>query len=174
MRAGNPWGIRAPDAHWTRGQFPPASCFRAGTIDLLPWQTRSRDAHRETGCAASRVLCAHFEPSRLWTGPSPGPEGCTRGCRVLTLVAVQAVGLFIGTFAFSSPFQDPTTSVQSINAIHDILRGLARRELAELCPTSPWARTRRGDPATAPARTGRRRSARGGRAARRIRRSGSR
>jgi uncharacterized membrane protein len=39
-----------------------------------------------------------------------------------------AVGLFIGTFAYSSPFQDPTTSVQSINAIHDILRGLARRE----------------------------------------------
>jgi uncharacterized membrane protein len=29
---------------------------------------------------------------------------------------------------YSSPFQDPTTSVQSINAIHDILRGLARRE----------------------------------------------
>ena len=29
---------------------------------------------------------------------------------------------------YSSPFQDPTTSVQSINAIHDILRRLARRE----------------------------------------------
>src|SRR3954449_10010488 len=29
---------------------------------------------------------------------------------------------------YSSPFQDPTTSVQSIDAIHDILRGLARRE----------------------------------------------
>ena len=29
---------------------------------------------------------------------------------------------------YSSPFQDPTTSVQSINAIHDILRGLAQRE----------------------------------------------
>jgi uncharacterized membrane protein len=29
---------------------------------------------------------------------------------------------------YSSPFQDPTTSVQAINAIHDILRGLARRE----------------------------------------------
>src|SRR5213076_2785204 len=27
-----------------------------------------------------------------------------------------------------SPFQDPTTSVQSINGINDILRGLARRE----------------------------------------------
>jgi uncharacterized membrane protein len=29
---------------------------------------------------------------------------------------------------YSSPFQDPTTSVQSINAIHDILRRLAQRE----------------------------------------------
>src|SRR3954447_13180310 len=29
---------------------------------------------------------------------------------------------------YSSPFQDPSTSVQSINAIHDILRRLARRE----------------------------------------------
>jgi uncharacterized membrane protein len=29
---------------------------------------------------------------------------------------------------YSSPFQDPTTCVQSINAIHDILRRLARRE----------------------------------------------
>src|SRR4051812_44510695 len=29
---------------------------------------------------------------------------------------------------YSSPFQDPTTSVQAINAIHDILRRLARRE----------------------------------------------
>jgi uncharacterized membrane protein len=29
---------------------------------------------------------------------------------------------------YSSPFQDPTTSVQAINAIHDILRQLARRE----------------------------------------------
>ena len=29
---------------------------------------------------------------------------------------------------YSSPFQDPTTSVQSINAIHDILRQLAPRE----------------------------------------------
>jgi uncharacterized membrane protein len=29
---------------------------------------------------------------------------------------------------YSSPFQDPTTSVQSIDAIHDILRRLARRE----------------------------------------------
>jgi uncharacterized membrane protein len=29
---------------------------------------------------------------------------------------------------YSSPFQDPTTSVQSINAIHDILRRLARRD----------------------------------------------
>src|SRR4029078_9498819 len=29
---------------------------------------------------------------------------------------------------YSSPFQDPTTSVQSINAIHDILRRLARRQ----------------------------------------------
>jgi uncharacterized membrane protein len=29
---------------------------------------------------------------------------------------------------YSSPFQDPTTTVQSINAIHDILRRLAQRE----------------------------------------------
>jgi uncharacterized membrane protein len=29
---------------------------------------------------------------------------------------------------YSSPFQDPTTCVQSINAIHDILRRLAQRE----------------------------------------------
>jgi uncharacterized membrane protein len=29
---------------------------------------------------------------------------------------------------YSSPFQDPTTCVQSINAIHDILRRLVRRE----------------------------------------------
>jgi uncharacterized membrane protein len=30
---------------------------------------------------------------------------------------------------YSSPFQDPTTSVQAINAIHDVLRRLAVREL---------------------------------------------
>ena len=30
---------------------------------------------------------------------------------------------------YSSPFQDPTTCVQSINAIHDILRRLAQREV---------------------------------------------
>jgi uncharacterized membrane protein len=30
---------------------------------------------------------------------------------------------------YSGPFQDPTTSVQSINAIHDVLRRLARREV---------------------------------------------
>ncbi len=29
---------------------------------------------------------------------------------------------------YSSPFQDPTTSVQAINAIHDVLRRLAVRE----------------------------------------------
>jgi uncharacterized membrane protein len=29
---------------------------------------------------------------------------------------------------YSSPFQDPTTSVQAINAIHDILRRLVQRE----------------------------------------------
>jgi uncharacterized membrane protein len=42
------------------------------------------------------------------------------GLRKLVDVALRSIS--------SSPFQDPTTSVQSINAIHDILRGLARRE----------------------------------------------
>jgi uncharacterized membrane protein len=42
------------------------------------------------------------------------------GLRKLVNVAARSI--------YSSPFQDPTTSVQSINAIHDILRGLARRE----------------------------------------------
>ena len=42
------------------------------------------------------------------------------GLRKLVDVATRSI--------YSSPFQDPTTSVQSINAIHDILRGLARRE----------------------------------------------
>jgi uncharacterized membrane protein len=42
------------------------------------------------------------------------------GVRKLVDVATRSI--------YSSPFQDPTTSVQSINAIHDILRRLARRE----------------------------------------------
>ncbi len=42
------------------------------------------------------------------------------GLRKLIDVAARSI--------YSSPFQDPTTSVQSINAIHDILRRLARRE----------------------------------------------
>ena len=42
------------------------------------------------------------------------------GLRKLVDVATRSI--------YSSPFQDPTTSVQSINAIHDILRGLAPRE----------------------------------------------
>jgi uncharacterized membrane protein len=42
------------------------------------------------------------------------------GLRKLVDVAIRSI--------YSSPFQDPTTSVQSINAIHDILRRLARRE----------------------------------------------
>ena len=29
---------------------------------------------------------------------------------------------------YSGPFQDPTTAVQAINAIHDVLRRLAVRE----------------------------------------------
>ena len=43
------------------------------------------------------------------------------GLRKLVDVAMRSI--------YSSPFQDPTTSVQAINAIHDILRRLARREL---------------------------------------------
>jgi uncharacterized membrane protein len=42
------------------------------------------------------------------------------GVRKLVDVATRSI--------YSGPFQDPTTSVQSINAIHDILRRLARRE----------------------------------------------
>ena len=42
------------------------------------------------------------------------------GLRKLVDVATRSI--------YSSPFQDPTTSVQSIHGIHDILRGLARRE----------------------------------------------
>jgi uncharacterized membrane protein len=42
------------------------------------------------------------------------------GVRKLVDVAIRSI--------YSSPFQDPTTSVQSINAMHDILRRLARRE----------------------------------------------
>jgi uncharacterized membrane protein len=42
------------------------------------------------------------------------------GLRKLVDVATRSI--------YSSPFQDPTTSVQSINAIHDILRRLAPRE----------------------------------------------
>jgi uncharacterized membrane protein len=42
------------------------------------------------------------------------------GLRKLVDVAARSI--------YSSPFQDPTTSVQSVNAIHDILRRLARRE----------------------------------------------
>ena len=42
------------------------------------------------------------------------------GLRKLVDVATRSI--------YSSPFQDPTTSVQSINALHDILRRLARRE----------------------------------------------
>ena len=43
------------------------------------------------------------------------------GLRKLVDVATRSI--------YSSPFQDPTTSVQSIDAIHDILRRLARREV---------------------------------------------
>src|SRR4051795_11374264 len=42
------------------------------------------------------------------------------GLRKLVDVATRSI--------YSSPFQDPTTTVQSINAIHDILRRLAQRE----------------------------------------------
>ena len=42
------------------------------------------------------------------------------GLRKLVDVAARSI--------YSSPFQDPTTTVESINAIHDILRRLARRE----------------------------------------------
>jgi uncharacterized membrane protein len=42
------------------------------------------------------------------------------GLRKLVDVAIRSI--------YSGPFQDPTTSVQSINAIHDILRRLVRRE----------------------------------------------
>jgi uncharacterized membrane protein len=42
------------------------------------------------------------------------------GLRKLVDVATRSI--------YSSPFQDPTTSVQSIDAIHDILRQLVRRE----------------------------------------------
>jgi uncharacterized membrane protein len=42
------------------------------------------------------------------------------GLRKLVDVAARSI--------YSSPFQDPTTSVQATNAIHDILRRLARRE----------------------------------------------
>jgi uncharacterized membrane protein len=42
------------------------------------------------------------------------------GLRKLVDVAIRSI--------YSGPFQDPTTSVQAINAIHDILRRLARRE----------------------------------------------
>jgi uncharacterized membrane protein len=42
------------------------------------------------------------------------------GLRKLVDVATRSI--------YSSPFQDPSTSVQAINAIHDILRRLARRE----------------------------------------------
>jgi uncharacterized membrane protein len=42
------------------------------------------------------------------------------GLRKLVDVAIRSI--------YSSPFQDPTTSVQAINPIHDILRRLARRE----------------------------------------------
>jgi uncharacterized membrane protein len=42
------------------------------------------------------------------------------GLRKLVDVAIRSI--------YSGPFQDPTTTVQAINAIHDILRRLARRE----------------------------------------------
>jgi uncharacterized membrane protein len=42
------------------------------------------------------------------------------GLRKLVDVGIRSI--------YSGPFQDPTTSVQAINAIHDILRRLARRE----------------------------------------------
>jgi uncharacterized membrane protein len=42
------------------------------------------------------------------------------GLRKLVDVAIRSI--------YSGPFQDPTTSVQSINAIHDLLRRLVRRE----------------------------------------------
>ncbi len=49
---------------------------------------------------------------------------------------------------YSSPFQDPTTSVQSINAIHDILRQLAPRAVSLRTPSRcprPRAARRTGD-----------------------------
>ena len=39
------------------------------------------------------------------------------GLRKLVDVAARSI--------YSCPFQDPSTSVQSINAIHDVLRGFA-------------------------------------------------
>src|SRR3569623_2589698 len=43
------------------------------------------------------------------------------GLRKLVDVATRSI--------YSGPFQAPTTSVQAINAIHDILRRLAQREI---------------------------------------------
>jgi uncharacterized membrane protein len=45
------------------------------------------------------------------------------GLRKLVDVATRSI--------YSSPFQDPTTSVQSIDRIHDVLRQLARREFPD-------------------------------------------
>jgi uncharacterized membrane protein len=47
------------------------------------------------------------------------------GLRKLVDVATRSI--------YSSPFQDPTTSVQSIDRIHDTLRQLARREFPDGC-----------------------------------------
>src|SRR4029450_7036423 len=68
------------------------------------------------------------------------------GLRKLGAVATRSI--------YSSPFQDPTTSVQSINAIHDILRRLAPREFPSGRHHDAHGHVRLGDPGVGWGRTG--------------------
>jgi uncharacterized membrane protein len=65
------------------------------------------------------------------------------GVRKLVDVAIRSI--------YSGPFQDPSTSVQAINAIHDILRRLAPREFPSgrhSIASSSCSTTRSGGPST--------------------------
>ena len=109
---------RRPTACWSCCRRWAISCPAAARSSVWWAPFRSRiAARRRLSVILERERTHQFEPAF--------------GLRKLVDVAARSI--------YSSPFQDPTTSVQSIDAIHDILRRLARRELPPDAITMPTA-----------------------------------
>ncbi|MHA7294380.1 DUF2254 domain-containing protein [Arthrobacter sp. HLT1-21] len=89
---------------WTVGDFVPTGAAMVQTIG---------DPSRLSGAAVSR--CIFLGPERTLN------QDVAYGIRMLVDIAEQALA--------SGPFDDPTTAVQAIDRLHDILRQIARRPL---------------------------------------------